>query len=181
MRKRTAAAAGGPAAAIAISLLTMGCATTGWIRFEPVGAGLAAQKPSPAMIVQAIDCQDYQSADLPALFPNYRQKILYITTCAKDGGPIPWKVVGVYHAAAAALDKWEKYGREVADKGRADGCPALLVRQAPPPSSQQAQAIGALCVDPAQPSGINGPLRLASYTEKPLRVLADAEPDPPPP
>src|SRR6185503_6770488 len=124
------------------------------------------------------DCQDYHSGEQPFGYPYIRKKILYVTTCTKDGAAIPWKVLGVFHAAAYAFDKWPQYSREVAEKAGAQGCPALLVRKAPPTSGQEAQAIGALCVDPDLPSGVHGPMRLAVISGRPLQVLADGEPTP---
>jgi hypothetical protein len=164
-----------------IGFATPGCGTTGWIRFEALDARFSSEEQTPtAPLLETIDCEDYQSGEQPLLYPYFRKKILYVTTCTKDGAGIPWKVVGVFHAGSMAFDKWAKYSREVAEKARAQGCPGLLVRKAPPASGQEAHAIGAVCVDPARPSGVRGPLRLASISEEPLRILADDEPAPPP-
>jgi len=159
-----------------------GCGTTGLILFEEVDPGFSSQRQiRMAPAVDTIDCEDYQSGEqIPMLYPYYRKKILYVTTCTKDGGGIPWKVLGVFHATKFAFDKWPKYSGEVAEKAREEGCPALLVRRAPPPIVGEARGIGALCVDPAVPSGVRGPMRIGSLSEEPIRVFADGEPLPPP-
>ena len=179
MRKCTTAR---PAVLLAvIGFVASGCGTTGWIRFEALDSSFSSEKQTPrAPLVETIDCEDYQSGEQPLFYPYVRKKILYVTTCTKDGASVPWKVLGVFHAGSVAFDKWGKYSREVAEKARARGCPALLVRKAPPASGQEAHAIGAVCVDPARPSGVRGPLRLAAFSEEPLYILADGETAPPP-
>lgn len=164
------------------AFVATGCGTTGWIRFEAIDDGYPAEErgPTAASAVETIECQDYRSGEQSFPYPAFPKRLLYVTTCTKDGAGIPWRVLGVFHAAAIALDKWPKYSREVVEKARARGCPLLLVRRSPPTSSQEAQAIGALCVDPAQPSGVRGPMRLAALSQEPLEIMSDDEPDPPP-
>jgi hypothetical protein len=120
----------------------------------------------PALIVMAI------SHPPP---PPPRPHMVYVMTCTKDGGAIPWKVIGAFGAGEAALDKWDRYSREVAEKAGARGCPAVLVRRTPPAASSWSEAVGALCVDTEQPSGVSGPMRLVSVRTGPLRVLGDGE------
>lgn len=164
-----------PMLLVATALSTPACWTTGWIRFEAVDASAVLARQVPASTrVEMIDCADYQSAEQP--FFHSRRPILYVTTCTKDGAGIPWRVLGAFHAASVAFDKWPKYSREVTEKARMRGCPALLLRKAPPTTGQEAHAIGALCVDPSRPSGVDGPMRLAQTSEGPLRVLSDGEP-----
>src|SRR5580765_5575610 len=95
-----------------------GCGTTGLILFEKVDAAFSSQRQSmTAADVQTIDCEDYQSGEqIPAVYPYYRKKILYVTTCTKGGGGIPWKVLGVFHAGPLAFENWAEYSREVAEK-----------------------------------------------------------------
>jgi hypothetical protein len=161
---------------VACGFVASGCGTTGWIRFESIDGGSPSESRRPAApLVETMDCQDYQSDVQPVIYPYGRKKILYVTTCTKDGAAIPSRVLGVFHAGSVAFDKWAKYSSEVVEKARARGCPALLVRKAPPTSGAEAHAIGALCIDPAQPSGVSGPMRLAQFSEQPLQVLADGQ------
>jgi hypothetical protein len=161
---------------VACGFVASGCGTTGWIRFESIDGGSPPASRSPAApLVDTIDCEDFESGGQPIGYPYARRKILYVTTCTKNGAEIPWRVLGVFHAGSIAFDKWPKYSREVVEKARARGCPALLVRTAPPTNGAEAHAIGALCIDPAQPSGVSGPMRLAQFSEEPLQVLADGQ------
>jgi hypothetical protein len=171
----------------AVSLLTaVGCGTTGWIRYEGIYSP-APPAPAPVRTTSAvIDCWDHESGTVHSGAAYYapfrhRKRLMYVVTCGQDGHAIQGRVLGVFHAAAISLDKWEKYSREVVEKGAARGCPAVLVRRTAPAYSVEAQAVGALCVDPAAPAMTNGPLRLVSYTSEPIRILRDDEPYPPDP
>jgi hypothetical protein len=54
----------------------------------------------------------------------------------------------------------------------------VLLRRTPPTRSKPGEALGALCVDTEQPSGIGGPLRLVSLGANPLQLLRDGDPSP---
>jgi hypothetical protein len=194
----------------AVTGLTMGCGTTGWIRFQELDPGAETIHQTPTQ-VYAIDCQEQGSGpsakaslgDLlwsgladgvgkspqlalilaPVIIvgvlthpPTPPVQMVYALSCTKEGGAIPWKVLGAFQAGEAARDKWDRYSREVVEKAEKRGCPAVLVRRAPPAASSRAEAVGALCVDTEQPSGVSGPLRLVSVRTGPLHVLADGEP-----
>ena len=146
-------------AAAALVTCTFGCGTT-FIRFQELDPKAEAIHQTPTQVF-TIDCQDYESG---------------VVSCTKDGGGIPWKVLGVYQAEVVAFDKWDKYNRRVVEKAQSRGCPAVLIRRAAPSYSSQAQAVGALCVDTTVLSGVNGPLRLSSVGTTAPRVLTDAEP-----
>jgi hypothetical protein len=152
--------------------LTLGCGTTGWIRFQQIDPNAEAIHQTPTQ-VYLIDCKD----DV-VVRPEQRPELLYVATCTKDGANIPWKVLGAYHAAEVAFKNWDKYTREVVEKAKVRGCPAVLVRRTPPAHSSEA-AMGALCVDTTEASGVEGPLRLASVGKEPLRVLGVGDPPPP--
>jgi hypothetical protein len=156
MRRQTAFAAA------ALVTCTLGCGTT-FIRFQELDPKAEPIHQTPTQ-VYTIDCQDYESGTRHSV------------SCTKDGGGIPWKVLGVYHAGVVAFDKWDKYNRQVVAKAQSRGCPAVLIRRAAPSTSSQSEAVGALCVDTTVPSGVNGPLRLSSVGTTPLRVLSDGEP-----
>jgi hypothetical protein len=133
-------------------------------------------------MVRSIDCEDHEVFSEGLATYLVRTPILYVATCTKDGGAIPWKVLGLFHTGTIAFDRWDQYRREVAEKGRARGCPAVLVRAQPPSASTEAEAIGALCVDLSRPSEVNGPMRLAFRSRllwvASFRVLRDGEPTP---
>jgi hypothetical protein len=171
------------AAVATLVSLAIGCGSTGWIRFEKLDSGPpASARTSVATLVRSIDCEDHEVLSEGLASYLVRTPILYVATCTKDGGAIPWKVLGLFHAGTIAFDRWDQYRREVAEKGHARGCPAVLVRAQPPSASTEAEAIGALCVDLARPSEVNGPMRLAFRSRllsvASFRVLRDGEPTP---
>lgn len=169
------------------AVTSVGC-TTGWIRFQSLDAGAASgPRPPHAFVSDVIDCQDYESGshhtpgELQFSNPfrsHPRPPLMYYAVCSKDGRGIPGRVLGVYQAAPIALDNWDAYTRRVIEKGRDQGCPAVLVRRTPAFYSVEAEAIGALCVDPAQRAKNEGPLRFVAYSNEPLRLLRDDESDP---
>jgi hypothetical protein len=167
--------------------LAVGSGCTGYMGFDAVDPTFESRPRSPGQIVVgSMDCVDYESPPAPpfavavaaamGVFPHVS---LYVATCTKDGGGIPWKVLGTFHAVNLAIERWDQYSRKVAGKARARGCPAVLIRRAPPFSTRDSEAIGALCVDLGQPSGVRGPMRIANYFNQPAHVLGDNEPDPP--
>jgi hypothetical protein len=170
MRPRTLRAA--TAATASLLTLALGCGTTGWIRFQQIDPSAEAIHQTPTQ-VYAIDCKD----DV-IIRPEQRPELLHVATCTKDGANIPWKVLGAYPAAEIAFKNWDKYTREVVEKAKGRGCPAVLVRRTPPAHSSEAVTMGALCVDTAESSGVEGPLRLASVGTEPLRVLGAVDPQP---
>jgi hypothetical protein len=146
----------------------LGCGSTGWIRFQELDPSAEEIHQTPTR-VYAIDCQDYEAGGPRAA------SALYVATCTKDGGAIPWKVMGAYRAARASTSRWDRYREEVVAKAERRGCPAVLVRRAAPAASSEAEAVGALCVDTEQPSGVSGPLRLVAVGAEPIQILADGQ------
>jgi hypothetical protein len=151
-------------ALLAISLAAvLGCGTTGWIRFQELDPAAEEIHQTPTR-VYAIDCQDYEIGGT-----------VRVAACTKDGGAIPWKVMGAYQAGKAAMSRWDRYRQEVVEKAERRGCPAVLVRRAAPAAGAEAEAVGALCVDTERPSGVSGPLRLVSVGAEPIQILADGQ------
>ena len=171
---------------VALALVS-GC--VGVIPFDALDPTFESRPRSPGqMVVGSMDCIDYESPKLShGLFYTIvafviggpERTALYVATCTKDGGGIPWKVLGEFHVASIAVKRWEQYGPAVAEKARARGCPAVLIRRAPPFTSHSVQALGALCMDSGQPSGVRGPIRIATYDNDAPRILGDDEPNPP--
>ncbi len=144
----------------------LGCGSTGWIRFQELDPSAEEVHQTPTQ-VYAIDCQDSETAGPRAA------SAVYVATCTKDGGAIPWKVMGAYRAGRASTTRWDRYRKEVVAKAERRGCPAVLVRRAAP--SSESEAVGALCVDTEQPSGASGPLRLVAVGTEPIQILADGQ------
>jgi hypothetical protein len=156
------------ALASALSGAALGCGSTGWIRFQALDPSADEIHQTPTQ-VYAIDCQDYEAGGPRAA------SALYVATCTKDGGAIPWKVMGAYRAGRASTTRWDRYCEEVVAKAEKRGCPAVLVRRAAPVAGSVGEAVGALCVDTEQPSGVSGPLRLVSVGAEPIQILADGQ------
>lgn len=89
--------------------------------------------------------------DIPVYDIDCRDPVVQPSDCQFQGGPMPWKAIGVFRAPKKALSGWEKYRGKVTDTAAANGCPAIAFRRMPPGSSD-GSTIGAFCVDPANPA-----------------------------
>jgi hypothetical protein len=125
--------------------LTSACGT-GIILFDPSGDGPTG-KLNPNTQSFDIDCKD-AFADSGGTTAMGARAGSYEVSCTYQGKPLPWKTLGVFHAAPAAKGSWDKYRAAVLKKARAKGCPGVAIRTTPPTENQEGEATGALCVDP---------------------------------
>lgn len=118
----------------------------GIILFDPSDGGPSG-KANPSAQAFDIECKDTfeDSGGSTALGSRAGS---YSVSCTYQGKALPWKTLGVFHAAPAAAGSWDKYRAAVLKKARAKGCPAVAIRTTPPTENQEGEATGAFCVDP---------------------------------
>jgi hypothetical protein len=135
------------AAMLLVSVLAAGCGT-GVIYFEPKNGGPAGGAAAANFKTFDIDCVDgFEAAAGGGQTVMGSEAGTYSVGCKKDGAPMTAKVLGVFHAAPLATNKWNHNRAEVAEKARLKGCPAVAIRKAPPTVNQGGEAIGAFCVE----------------------------------
>jgi hypothetical protein len=100
----------------------------------------------------AITCKD-KKKKLPTGVPAH------VTVCS-NGGAFPWKVLGAYRVPPGVSEEWNLYQVSVQYAAGANGCPAIAIRDKPPTVEHTGEAVGAFCIDPKQPSGYRGALRI---------------------
>jgi hypothetical protein len=111
--------------------------------------------PRTDVTMFSVTCKDKKRGKTPGAAK-------FVTTCSGKDGAFPWKVVGVYKIPPAAGSYWQGFeaGVKIAAGTLGLGCPAVAVRDAAPKVAHTGEVVGAFCVDPSQPSGFAGPLKV---------------------
>ena len=101
-----------------------------------------------------IDCRDTPHADGATIIEGVGQGTFqggtnYYAACTYQGKPLPWKLLGIFHATVRAGDQgWQRWTDAAVTRAKAMGCPGIAVRTFPPTAGDSYEAIGALCINP---------------------------------
>jgi len=120
---------------------------SGAIIFEKRGDGPPASGPATNPQVYPVTCSDAFVASEGRTVTG-SQAGEYSTSCFYQGQHMPWRVLGVFHAAPVAASHWDDYRGRVASMAGEHRCPAVAIRTSPPTQNQEGEAFGAFCVAP---------------------------------
>ncbi len=89
--------------------------------------------------------------DVPVYEVQCQAQVNSPADCTYQGGPMGFKVTGLFRVPPKALANWGRYRVRVIETAAAYGCPAIALRAAPPAASD-GTAVGAFCIDPTAPA-----------------------------
>lgn len=119
--------------------------------YTPLNGGPPDRKPE-RMAVYDIDCRDTSRASGATTVQGTGQSMLnrglaFYAACTYEGKPLPWKVLGVFHAGADSEDDWDSWRKGAIDWARSENCPGVGLRTfAPTYGDTNHEAVGALCL-----------------------------------
>jgi hypothetical protein len=152
MNLRPMASAAGSLAALLCALSGFGCSSLP--PMTPVNGGPPTSKPA-AFAVFDVDCRDTPHADGATSIVVGENFI----SCTYKDAPLPWLVVGVFHAGLAEGDDWKSYRANLTANGKDARCPGVALRTFPPSTFGGGTwtGVGALCIDPQRPPAATPP------------------------
>lgn len=137
-----------PLALAAIGVVA-GCGYTN--PYTPLNGGPPDYAPE-RMAVYDIDCRDTSRASGATVVQGYGVSLLnrgmpYFAACTYQGKPLPWKILGVFHAGASAEGNWAGWRESAKERAEDENCPGVALRTHPPTLGDvQNEMVGALCV-----------------------------------
>lgn len=137
-------------AMFAFAVMAGGCGF--WANpFTPMNGGPSENKVATTATFD-IDCRDTPKASGATSIVGVGESAMnagqaFYAACTHQGKPLPWKVLGVFHAGYTVTD-WEEWRRDTVERAKSRGCPGVALRTFPPTSGDLYDMVGALCVDP---------------------------------
>lgn len=86
--------------------------------------------------------------DVPVYEVQCQPQVNSPADCTYQGGPMGFKVTGLFRVPPKALANWGRYRVRVIETAAGYGCPAIALR-ATPPAASDGTAVGAFCIDPS--------------------------------
>lgn len=129
---------------LALVLLSVSGCGIGIILFDEQNGGPPKRTGTPAVVFDVICADGFEASGGTTAMGSAAGT--YSVGCTYQGKPMPWNVLGVFHAAPAAKNKWDVYRQKVSQKATGKGCPGVAIRTTAPTENQGGEAIGAFCV-----------------------------------
>jgi|GEM_PF-5761064 len=119
--------------------------------YTPLNGGPPDDAPDH-MAVYDIDCRDTPRASGATSITGVGESVLnqgreFYAACTYQGKPLPWEVLGVFHAGADSEDDWASWRDDAKERAEDENCPGVALRKFPPTyGDTNHEAVGALCV-----------------------------------